>query len=214
MENYFKTKVNYKSLNFYNEYVDKYDREIRDQLDSLEDKSKSTKIILNSIGIVCIQTNEALKKLDMRKENDVEAGFNLVFKTLLGEIENEFIQKEDIKQINNIIHLLSVQPHSKFKFQSLSELLYRIKHEDIIKKYDLVLMSELIKIMQIEIKSPFKPKSSEGSDDENENDPDRLLKSMYSEIQSVWRYCVMDFFDGFSKRDFIKYIEPIREYYE
>lgn len=60
MEEYFKTQINYNSSNFYNDYIDKYDRKILDLVYAEPNKQKNTNIILNKklmkIELIFIKT--------------------------------------------------------------------------------------------------------------------------------------------------------------
>ena len=209
MEEYFKTQINYNSSNFYNDYIDKYDRKILDLVYAEPNKQKNTNIILNTLEIFFNQTNEPMKKIDLIKDELIDNGFKLIAKRLIGELEGEYVQKEQIDKINHIIGLILMQRHSSFKFNSFSELFRRIQNENIFKKYSQSQLADLVGKMKIELNLP-----NFTVDQVNDSDDIRHVNNLNNEMRNIWRFRIEDFFDRFSEDEFKNNIELFQDFYE
>ena len=209
MEEYFKTQINYNSSNFYNDYIDKYDRKMLDLVYAEPNKQKNTNIILNTLEIFFNQTNEPMKKIDLIKDELIDNGFKLIAKRLIGELEGEYVQKEQIDKINHIIGLILMQRHSSFKFNSFSELFRRIQNENIFKKYSQSQLADLVGKMKIELNLP-----NFTVDQVNDSDDIRHVNNLNNEMRNIWRFRIEDFFDRFSEDEFKNNIELFQDFYE
>ena len=209
MEEYFKNQINYNSSNFYNDYIDNYDRKILDLVYAEPNKQKNTNIILNTLEIFYNQTNEPMKKIDLIKDDMIGNGFKLIAKRLIGELEGEYVQKEQIDKINHIIGLILMQRHSSFKFNSFSELFRIIQNENIFKKYNQSQLADLVGKMKIELNLP-----NFTIDQVKNNDDIRLVNNLNNEMRNIWRFRLEDFFDRFSEDEFKNNIELFQDFYE
>jgi hypothetical protein len=218
MEDYLKNKINFKSPNFYNEFVDQYNSEIKSLLgNDTNDKNLLTSIF-DSLVVLAEKTNEAVsyfKSLDQDITQDIELGYNQVFKLIIQEVShlNKELLKNNLKNLIRVINAFSVQPETEFKFESISKIVYLIKEKEISKKLDAKELSFLVN--EFKIKLNFVYYKVDGDVEETELvQMKKYHNRANNQICSKWRFCLETFFDSFNEEEFTNKIDVFQNFYE
>jgi mannitol-specific phosphotransferase system IIBC component len=219
MEEYLKNGINFKSQTFCNDFIDHHNSIISNYLEN-DTNAKDIISILNSLVIFATRTNEAIsyfKNLELDITQDVEPGYNHIFKMMIEEIsrmDNQLF-KNNLDRIIKLINAFSVQPETEFKFDSISKIVYMIKENKFAKTLNSKQLSDLINSFKIKLNLIYF-KVEENEDDE-ETELIRMKKyhnRANNQICSRWRLCLENFFDSFDEEEFIKNIDIFQNFYE
>ena len=217
MEDYFKAKIDFKSATFYNDCVDKHNSVIKQFLDT--DDKNVINILLNSLEVFAIKTNEAMLSFNELQEEDItqniQPGYNYIFKLIMQKMSdlNASHIQDYLDRLIKIIHAFSSQPDSEFKFESISAIVYLIKKTGIAKKLEKGILHTLISSFKIKLDLKYYD-----IDDKADDNEFIMMKQKYNrsndQICSIWRFCLENFFDIFNEEEFLKNIDIFQEYYE
>jgi hypothetical protein len=220
MEEYFKNGINFKSKTFYNDFIDHHNSVISNFLEN-DTNNNHLISILNSLEIFAIRTREAIsyfKNLELDITQDVEPGYNHIFKMLMEEItrmDNKLF-KNNLDKIIKLINAFSVQPETEFKFDSISKIVYMIKEKKIAKTLNSKQLSDLINSFKIKLNFIYFNVDEVNEDDE-ETELIRMKKyhnRANNQICSRWHLCLENFFDSFDEEEFTKNIDIFQNFYE
>ena len=218
MEEYFKSKIDFKSSTFYNDCVNQHNSEIENFLKNGSSDKKFIISIFNSLEILAVKTNEAVsyfKNLELDITQDIEPGYKYIFNLINAEMVQ--IDKKVLKNYFNylikIINTFSIQPETEFKFESISKIVYVIKQKEIAKELDTNELVILINAFKIKLNFIYFKL------DEDAEETELIKMKNYhnranNQACSMWRFCLENFFDSFNEEEFTKNINVFQNFYE
>ena len=216
MEEYFKNGMNYKSPNFYNEYVDKYSKEIMQLLDEEPKKGNEiqlVKTLLKTIEIFVVKTKESVSSFgdNLEQQSDAEAGYNNIFKSLIQELSScdTKIIADQSDHISIIMSQLATQKDTEFKYDSVSKIIQCLVQKKVNELLNANQVTKFVNSLKIRLNLKFY--TIEKSE---ENDYQDKINSKNDRICFRMRSSLEYYFDNFGEEGFKKNIHAIQDFYE
>ena len=216
MEEYFKKGMDYKSPNFYNEYVDKYNREIMQLLNEEPKKGNEiqlVKTLLNTIEIFVVKTKESVSSFgdNLEQQSDAEAGYNNIFKSLIHELSScdKKMIADQSDHISIIMCQLATQKDTEFKFGSVYNIIQCLVQKKVNELLNANQVTKFVNSLKFRLNLKFY--TIEKSE---ENDYQDKINRINYRICSSMRSSLEYYFNDFDEEGFKKNIHAIQDFYE